>query len=299
MAAQLHPVAVNPYANPGDAIYLEWRSRKLARAPKNLAELVVEIRDPFALQTDERAALIDACRRANMAIYKTRAADDPDKAIPQAIARQLGLDQPDRNLLADEDGLTSLSVANAGMRSDYIPYTNRRLNWHTDGYYNRPEETIRAFHLHCVRPAMKGGENALLDPELAYIALCDESPAFINAFNAPDAMTIPAREDDDGIARAAQPGPVFSINNDGSLHMRYTARKRSIEWKQTPETLAAVAVLERLLASPSANIFHARLDSGMGLICNNVLHDRTAFEDDPQRPRLIYRARYYQRVAQS
>lgn len=297
MAAQLESVAGNPFENPGDSAYVAWRARKLARAPKNLNELIVEIRDPFQLRSDERAALIDACQRANMAIYTTRNGDDPDKAIPQAIARQLGLEQPDRNLLADEDGLTSLSVANAGMRSDYIPYTNRRLNWHTDGYYNRPEETIRAFHLHCVRPAMTGGENALLDPELAFIALCDESPDFIGALSAPDAMTIPAREDDNGIARAAQTGPVFSINSDGSLHMRYTARKRSIEWKQTPETLAAVAALERLLTSPVPSIFRARLSEGMGLICNNVLHDRTAFEDDPERPRLIYRARYYDRVA--
>lgn len=287
----------SPFAQPENARYAEWRARKLADAPRSLDELIVEIRDPFALQPDERAALIECCSRANMAIYKTHAGDDPNKSIPEAIARQVGLARLDHNLLADEDGFTSLTVANAGVRGHYIPYTNRRLNWHTDGYYNRPGERIRAFHLHCVRPAMSGGENALLDPELAYIALCDESPAFIHALSELDAMTVPAREDDEGVARAAQTGPVFSIDSDGSLHMRYTARKRSIEWKQIPETLAAVAALERLLASPSTHIFHARLSEGMGLICNNVLHDRTAFQDDPERPRLIYRARYYDRVA--
>lgn len=290
-------MVANPSKRPGDAVYAEWRARKLATLPRKLDELIVEIRDPFALRPDERAALIECCRRSNMAIYKTRAGNDPDKSIPEAIAQQVGLARLDRNLLADEDGFTSLTVANAGMRGEYIPYTNRRLNWHTDGYYNRPEETIRAFHLHCVRPAMSGGENALLDPELAYIALRDESPIFVDALSEPDAMTIPAREDDNGIARAAQAGPVFSVDADGYLHMRYTARKRSIEWKQTEQTLAAVAALENLLTLPSANIFHARLTAGMGLICNNVLHDRTAFEDDPQRPRLIYRARYYDRVA--
>ena len=30
---------------------------------------------------------------------------------------------------------------------------------------------------------------------------------------------------------------------------------------------------------------------------HNVLHDRTAFTDDPVRPRLLYRARYLDRVA--
>ena len=35
----------------------------------------------------------------------------------------------------------------------------------------------------------------------------------------------------------------------------------------------------------------------MGLVCNNVLHDREAFTDSAQRKRLIYRARYFERVS--
>ncbi|MCP5430235.1 MAG: taurine catabolism dioxygenase TauD, partial [Chromatiaceae bacterium] len=37
---------------------------------------------------------------------------------------------------------------------------------------------------------------------------------------------------------------------------------------------------------------------GWGLISNNVLHDRSGFEDDPDpaRKRLLYRARYYDRI---
>jgi hypothetical protein len=35
----------------------------------------------------------------------------------------------------------------------------------------------------------------------------------------------------------------------------------------------------------------------MGLVCNNVLHERSAFEDAPGRPRLLYRARYVERIA--
>jgi hypothetical protein len=34
----------------------------------------------------------------------------------------------------------------------------------------------------------------------------------------------------------------------------------------------------------------------MGLVCNNVLHDREAFADDPASPRLLYRARFLDRV---
>ncbi|MDH4235363.1 MAG: taurine catabolism dioxygenase TauD, partial [Gallionella sp.] len=77
----------------------------------------------------------------------------------------------------------------------------------------------------------------------------------------------------------------------------YTARTRSIEWKQDADTLAAVALLEKLLASDTPHIHHVRLESGMGLLCNNVLHDRAEFNDDKQHPRMIYRARYHDRIA--
>jgi hypothetical protein len=81
--------------------------------------------------------------------------------------------------------------------------------------------------------------------------------------------------------------------------MRYTARTRSIEWKQDEVSRAAVAYLEQILASDSPYIYSARLESGMGLLCNNVLHDRSGFNDNPDSPRLLYRARYYDRIAQS
>jgi hypothetical protein len=147
-----------------------------------------------------------------------------------------------------------------------------------------------------VRPAARGGLNGLLDHELAYIALRDTSPDHVRALMQPDAMTIPARADDDGVARAAQSGPVFAVEADGSLHMRYTARTRSIEWKSDAATRAAVAALEALLAE-SPWIVKTRLERGMGLVGHNVLHERTGFEDDPARPRLLYRARYLDRVA--
>jgi hypothetical protein len=42
-------------------------------------------------------------------------------------------------------------------------------------------------------------------------------------------MTIPERLDEDGVARAEQTGPVFSVDAaSGALHMRYTARTRSV-----------------------------------------------------------------------
>lgn len=78
--------------------------------------------------------------------------------------------------------------------------------------------------------------------------------------------------------------------------MRYTARTRSIEWNDDAPTRAAVACLEAVLDGASPHVLQLRLEAGMGVVANNVLHDRAAFTDDPARPRLLYRARYLDRV---
>jgi hypothetical protein len=148
-----------------------------------------------------------------------------------------------------------------------------------------------------VQSAATGGENQLLDHEIAYILLRDENPDFIRALSRDDVMIIPPRMDDDGVARAAQPGPVFSVDAQGFLHMRYTARTISIEWRGDAATQAAVAALARLLATPTPWTLQGRLEPGMGLVCNNVLHDRSTFTETPQKRRLLYRARYHERVA--
>ena len=82
--------------------------------------------------------------------------------------------------------------------------------------------------------------------------------------------------------------------------MRYTARTRSIEWKADVATHEAVAFLARFLTDDNP---HDRcacgLQAGMGIVANNVLHDRERFVDDPARPRLLYRARYLDRVSRA
>ena len=280
-----------------DAAYHAWRARKLARFPKTLAELVVEVRDPRALSPDERRALIERCERANMAIYASPTAGDADKEIPRQLGLQLGLRDLDANYLADDDGISPLAVAERGTRGEFIPYTNRGIKWHTDGYYNPVERTVRAVLLHCVARAESGGENELLDHEVAYIQLRDLNPQHIRALMAHDAMTVPARIENGRVERPAQAGPVFSVDADGFLHMRYTARAVSIEWKRDAATRAALAALEEILGAASPWLFRGRLEPGMGLVSNNVLHTRTPFTESPQHQRLIYRARYYQRVA--
>ena len=288
--------AGSPFLGGDDAAYHAWRAAKLAAYPTQLSQLVVPVRDPRALSADEHTALAAAIARANMAIY-AGADTAEDRDLPRLVARQFGLAHLDHNWLADDDGISSVTVTGESGRGDFIPYTNKPIRWHTDGYYNPPARRIRAMVLHCVRPAAAGGQNALLDHDIAYILVRDTDPALAAALMRPDAMTIPARADDDGVARPAETGPVFAVDAEtGALHMRYTARTKSIEWSADADVRAAAECLARVLAGPSPYIHRVTLAPGMGLLCNNVLHDRTGFTDDPARPRLIYRARYYDRI---
>ena len=57
-----------------------------------------------------------------------------------------------------------------------------------------------------------------------------------------------------------------------------------------------MAFIEDFLAQ-STQVLRLRLAPGMGILANNVLHDRESFIDEPTRPRLLYRARYLDRIA--
>jgi len=291
------PGSHNPFVPDNDSAYQAWRDHKLANYPTDAGELVVEVGDPRRLTPAEHAALHDRCRKTNMAIYAGQTGDDPDKAIPALLGEQFGLTRLDCNMGADDDGITSLRVVAGEWRGSYIPYTNRPIHWHTDGYYNTLERQICGLLLHCVSAAASGGENALLDHEIAYIHLRDLNPDYIRALLAPGAMTIPANIENGREIRPARTGPVFSILPDGSLHMRYTARSRSIEWAADTLTREAAAVLQAFLQSDSPWIYRATLQPGQGLLSNNVLHDRSGFTDSESHTRQLYRLRYYQRVS--
>jgi hypothetical protein len=294
----VYPEQEGPFSLGNDEVYKRWRDWKLEAHPRTAGDLVVEITDPFDISNAEYTALLDRISRANMALYVTRAVDaEKGKELIRAIARRIGIKRMDANMLADDDGITPLTVIEEGRRSHYIPYTNRPIDWHTDGYYNTLDRQNRSLNLYCVQDSETGGENAVMDHEIAYILMRDKNPNYIQAFMHPNCMTIPANVEHGREIREARTGPVFSVNaGDGTLHMRYTARKRNILWRDDPATLEAVAFLENLTGSNSPYIFRHRQAPGHGLISTNVLHDRAGFEDSVAKKRLIYRARYYDRI---
>lgn len=287
---------MNPFDLDNNQDYQRWREQKLEAYPQTLGDLVVEVQDPKNLTPSEYQAMHKICQKTNMVLYSSPVVEE-DKEVPVILGAQFGLNHINHNWLADEDAITSLTVNDEGDHPQYIPYTNRPIKWHTDGYYNKPDEQIHGLLLHCVQPASEGGENQLLDHEIAYILLRDENPEYIHQLMQPDAMTIPPRQDADGESqRQAVSGPVFSVDESGDLHMRYTARTRSILWKDNAVLRAAVAALESQLKADLPWKYRGLLQSGMGLVSNNVLHDRSGFNDEKGSNRLLYRARYFDRI---
>lgn len=292
-----HATSASPFQVDNTLEYKLWRSSKLADYPIDINGLIVPIVDPYQLSELEKQQLLSHCRKTNFAIYRFLSPKiQVDKFVLQALTAQLGLHHLDHNLGADEDGVTALQVSPALGTQEYIPYTNHPLNWHTDGYYNSPECQVHAFLIHCVHPALKGGENQLYDHELAYIKLRDINPEYVDALMLPDVMTIPANQEGTLLIRAAQTGPVFSIAPQGHLHMRYTARTRHIQWKSHPKVTAAIQTLMSILTQDM--VFRYCLSANEGIICNNILHNRSGFTDslNPQQKRLLYRMRFYDRI---
>jgi len=283
----------------GGANYREWRAAKLADYPVDSDELIVQISSLTDLDSNAEAAIRSSCKRANMAIYDCRDAA-VDRSAVLAFAARFGLSRLDHHLCANADGVSELTTASSGRRVGYVPYSHHSLSWHTDGYYNERSNQVCAVVLHCAQDATTGGENALLDPEIAYIRLRDANPAFIDAFEHPACITIPANIEDGREIRPEVSGPVFSYDqSSGALHMRYSARKKNIRWRDDQTTTAAREFLSEFLADEAGPILRYKLQPGQGLISNNVLHNRTAFEDGPSQKRLLYRARFFDRIEPS
>lgn len=275
--------------------YRVWRETRLQTCPQSADQIHVKIDGLRTLTAAQKIAIKSACKQFNMVIYQC---EDPfvDRAAIIAFASSVGLTRIDHHLCANADGVSELSVASEGIRTGYVPYSPRSLSWHTDGYYNRKERQINAVVLHCAQQAETGGENALLNPDIAYIRLRDEDPRFITAFEHPECMTIPANITAEGEIRAAVSGPVFSYDASDKIHMRYSARKKNIQWRDDPVTTDARAFLSEVLNEKEGPVIRHRLQPGEGLLSNNVLHNRTEFSDSADTNRFLYRARFFDRI---
>ena len=280
--------------------YLQWKNNKLDEYPLSASQLFTNIESSSKPTEKEIIQIKSKVKSYNLAFYRFLDTHTENKTKVHTLGKHLGLMHLDNNLCADNDKLTSIEARlNAGQHN-YIPYSTSKLSWHTDGYYNPEERKICGMLLHCVHPALSGGVSMLMDTDIAYILLREEDPRYIDALMQPDALTIPANILQGKTIRPEQSGPVFSINPAGQIHMRYSARQKNITWKNDKYTLEAADFLQSLWKSNSEYIIEYKFEAGEGVVCNNVLHCRTHFQDSnlEDEKRLLYRGRYLDSIAQ-
>ena len=285
----------NTLLNDNDT-YKRWRDAKLEGAVTSIEAALVEINNPDELSASEKTRVKQLCDQNNFALFQI----EPQSDYPSTINRineQFGLVNFDAHLYVGEQGLAHITPSDNREQGEFIPYTTREIGWHSDGYYNELDRRIRAFSLFCANPALEGGENQWIDQHMLYILLREDNPEVAEALTHPQAMTIPEHRLEGAVRRPVSIGPIFFIDEKTTeLYMRYTQRKKYIEFADSAEVQAAVNILDQRLAQTSSYHFRHTMCANQGILCNNVPHTRSAFTNDPNSPRLMLRERFFERI---
>lgn len=286
----------SPFLLENEGAYQAWRARKLRYREELTATTVYSLDPESGLPDSMRDQIEKQVVAFNFVVFEST--DQLGKSEFLALNRQFGLQDLDVNLGADEDKVTSLQVVSeSDERSQYIPYTSRGMNWHTDGYYNPDGRRISAFALYCVHQSERGGGNFLFDHEMMYLLIRDEAPNLLEALMCDDMMCIPANVQGNRVIRAEETGPVFSLQpGTCTLNMRYTSRPHNIVWKSDRLSATALNRVREILMDGKTMV-EIKLRERQGIVCNNILHGRQAFQNGADMPpRLVYRARYYDAI---
>ena len=179
-----------------EAAYRHWREKKLSQYEAAVNELMTPVADLAAPTDAERAAIMERMEKTNMALYTSPAGtqdDDVADALLLGLGHAFGLRALEDHRSANRNGVVRIEIVGDGGRAGYIPYTDRPISWHTDGYYNfqGTGRCVQAMILHCGRAAAEGGVNRVLDHEIAWLRLRDRDPDALRLLMHPQAMTIP------------------------------------------------------------------------------------------------------------
>ena len=268
------------------AEFLRWAEEKERNIPHNIDGIIVNIHDINNVKISEIAKIKETINKCNSCIYSSKIALKSNTNLLKFV-ESVGMRTYDRNNIESNEISTITPLENN--KINYIPYTDKSLNWHTDGYYDK--KSIFSWLLHCVHPATHGGENYLLDHELAlreYVLRYDD----INNLMSEDALTIPESRD---TSRSEISTYIFSIKNQyKKLHMRFSMRKDNIG--TSPKAGDAVTKLKQTIENDCAKYsLTYKLQKNEGIITNNILHGRKAFKDDKVKRKLL-RIRSYERL---
>ena len=143
--------------------FIEWSAKKDLNIPSNINDLKVSISDINHVSKTEISQIKQKLTKFNCCIYAS-GTDLDDNSTIMRFAQSLGMRTFDSHNI-DDSAISTISANKDENNMRYIPYTNKGLNWHTDGYYD--SKPIFSWLLHCIEPALSGGENFLLDHELA------------------------------------------------------------------------------------------------------------------------------------
>ena len=266
--------------------FLRWAEEKEKNIPRNINGILVNIHDINNVKTSEITKIKETINKYNSCIYSSKIALKSNTDLLKFV-ESVGMRTYDCNNIESSKITTITPLENN--KINYIPYTDKSLNWHTDGYYDK--KSIFSWLLHCVNPATQGGENYLLDHELAlreYVFSNDD----IDDLMAGDALTIPESKD---TSRSEISTYVFSFKNQyKKLHMRFSMRKDNIG--TSAKASVAVTKLKKIIENDCAKYsLTYKLQKNEGIITNNILHGRKAFKDDMVKRRLL-RIRSYERL---
>ena len=268
------------------AEFLKWAEEKERNIPHNIDGILVNIHDINNVKISEIAKIKETINKCNSCIYSSKIALKSNTNLLKFV-ESIGMRTYDRNNIESNEISTITPLENN--KINYIPYTDKSLNWHTDGYYDK--KSIFSWLLHCVHPATHGGENYLLDHELAlreYVLRYDD----INNLMSEDALTIPESKD---TSRSEISTYIFSFKNQyQKLHMRFSMRKDNIG--TSPKAGDALTKLKQTIENDCAKYsLTYKLQKNEGIITNNILHGRKAFKDDKVKRKLL-RIRSYERL---
>ena len=268
------------------AEFLRWAEEKEKNIPQNSDGILVNIHDINNVKTSEIAKIKETIYKYNSCIYSSKIALKSNTNLLKFV-ELVGMRTYDCNNIESNEISTITPLQNS--KINYIPYTDKLLNWHTDGYYDK--KSIFSWLLHCVNPATQGGENYLLDHELVlreYLLRNDD----INNLMAEDALTIPESK---YTSRSEISTYIFSFKNKYKrLHMRFSMRKDNIG--TSAKANSAVIKLREIIEGNCAKYsLTYKLQKNEGIITNNILHGRKAFKDDKVKRKLL-RIRSYERL---
>ena len=267
--------------------FIEWAAKKDLDIPSNINDLKVSISDINHVSKAEISQIKQKLTKFNCCIYAS-GTDLDDNSKIMRFAQSLGMRTFDSHNI-DDSAISTISANKNENNMRYIPYTNKGLNWHTDGYYD--SKPIFSWLLHCIEPALSGGENFLLDHELAireYILKYDDIIYLTNN----ETFSIPT---DEVAKREITSNYVCDMNNEyKKLHMNFSMRKENIIVNK--DSGSAMSKLIKIIKEDCKK-YHLtyKLSKSEGIVSNNILHGRNAFKDG-RVMRKILRIRSHERL---